>query len=149
MRPKLWGSDTWQAMHYIAMGYPTSSPSPSVRASYAMFFRVIGDVLPCGKCSSNYARHFADAPVELALDSRDDLFKWTVDLHNTVNLEQGKRPMSYATAAALYTDRSDAIIGGVTSSMWVRIAVMLSSLVGVTCLIIILTRRMRMRVRSR
>ena len=88
--PSVWGPPFWTTLHYIAMGYP-STPTVAVQASYRSFFESLDAVIPCNVCSSNYRAHLRDHPVAGYLDSPDRLFRWTVDIHNVVNREHGKR----------------------------------------------------------
>lgn len=144
MQPKAWGPSTWQAIHYVALGYPASFPSQETRDTYRAFYEVIGRVLPCPRCAANYATHVAERPVEDALaQGRNALFMWTVDLHNTVNASLGKRTISHEDAFAMYT-RTSALTTGSPSANGVRIATLVISSLGVACLFVLLYRgRMR------
>ena len=83
-----WGFHTWHAIHYIALGYPTS-PSQEDVSAYSSFFLGLGHVLPCKFCTHHYIEHLKTLPPDLS--SRDALFAWTVALHNVVNKSLGKR----------------------------------------------------------
>ena len=84
-----WASNTWHTIHYIALGYPLS-PTDEERDSYKQFFQNIHKVLPCEICSENYQRHLKYLRLDDHLNSKRDLFNWTVKLHNIVNAELGK-----------------------------------------------------------
>lgn len=104
MQPSLWGPHLWKSIHYIAMGYPNEADN-MVRASYKEFYLNLWKVVPCLKCSVNYRRHLEELPpIDGFLGSRDDLFKWTVALHNIVNVELGKPQMDVETAKSIYTN---------------------------------------------
>ena len=86
MQPSVWGPHVWRSIHYIALGYPDNADS----MAYKEFFLNLWKVIPCLKCSINYKRHLEELPpIDQYLGSKDDLFKWTVALHNIVNLELG------------------------------------------------------------
>lgn len=104
MQPSLWGPHLWRSIHYIALGFPDEADE-LVRANYKEFYVNFWKMLPCLKCSVNYKRHLKELPsIDLFLGSRDDLFAWTVALHNTVNLELGKPKMTVDDAKILYTN---------------------------------------------
>lgn len=97
MRPELWGPHAWLTFHAIALSYP-SPPGKHDRDTYRQFFHLFGQVLPCTKCRDHYARHIANIPVEPHLESRKNLFDWSVAMHNAVNACGGKP--QYAPEAA-------------------------------------------------
>ena len=47
-------------------------------------------MLPCAICREHYKQHLAKNPLTPFLDSRKDLLKWTIDIHNKVNKKLGK-----------------------------------------------------------
>ena len=55
------------------------------------FFESLQIIIPCPICRTHYTSHMAKLPIGPSLDSRKDLFRWTVDLHNDVNTMLGKR----------------------------------------------------------
>lgn len=112
--PESWGPILWRAIHIIALGYP-SDPSEAQRDTYEAFFTtVLPTLIPCPKCSENYRRHLRDGevpPVSTVLgptpSTKDGewrpnaLFAWTVELHNVVNKELGKRKKEWTVEEAL------------------------------------------------
>lgn len=105
MHPRIWGRDMWRSIHYVALGYPVRDPAPEVRQSYLAFFGVLGSVLPCAKCSQHYNEHIASYPVDPSLVGRAELFRWTIDLHNAVNISLGRESWTYEHAYEIYADR--------------------------------------------
>lgn len=101
MKPSYWGKYFWKVMHITALGYP-DNPSEDDKQVYRRFFETIGQVLPCKKCSKNYASHFENVPITKFLDGPESLFKWTVYLHNIVNKELGKPQWSIEFAESHY-----------------------------------------------
>jgi hypothetical protein len=102
MNPKIWGKYVWLCIHIIALGYP-DKPSETDKMNYKEYYQNIWKVLPCHKCSVNYRRHLVEMPIEAHLTNNMTLFKWTVDLHNIVNKETGKRIVPFEEALDLYT----------------------------------------------
>lgn len=90
MIPASWGRHFWTTIHIAAMGYP-ENPTFEDKVAYKEFYMTIGKVLPCKKCTINFARHIADMPIDSYLiHGKRKLFDWTVYLHNTVNKELGR-----------------------------------------------------------
>lgn len=89
IEPKLWGPCLWKSIHLIALGYPKEPTIDNVQA-YKQFYQDFYKVIPCDKCSVNYRKHLEELPIDRRLTSRDDLFRWTVELHNIVNKSLGK-----------------------------------------------------------
>lgn len=87
--PSVWGPLLWKTIHIVALAYP-ARPTPDDVLAYRAFFVALGDVIPCCKCRDNYKRHLQELPIDAGLAGRDDLFAWTVSLHNIVNAETGK-----------------------------------------------------------
>jgi hypothetical protein len=102
MQPKVWGKYVWVSIHIIALGYP-DNPSDEDIMHYKEFYTNLWKVLPCYKCSVNYLRHLEELPIDEALKNNITLFKWTVDLHNIVNKELGKRIVPFEEAKEMYS----------------------------------------------
>jgi hypothetical protein len=94
--PNVWGPSLWNAIHFIALGFPDDAEaSPDVRAAYRHFYSNLHRVLPCGACSQNLEAHLrsGEVPPPPAFEgphTRQRLFEWTVLLHNIVNRSLGK-----------------------------------------------------------
>lgn len=84
-----WGPSVWKAMHYIALAYP-KDPSPADIRHYWAFFMGLGNVIPCNYCATNYRKHMEELPIDPYLQ-KGNLFEWTVEIHNMVNRENGKK----------------------------------------------------------
>lgn len=95
VNPRLWGPYGWSFIHYIALGYP-DKPSIDIKYRYRNFFISLGDVLPCNTCRKHYKEMISMYPP--AMNNMEDLFRWTVDIHNKVNSRLGKPILSYPQA---------------------------------------------------
>jgi hypothetical protein len=82
--PQVWGPFFWHTIHVVALGYP-KEPTYIDKKSAKEFFESLQYLIPCGVCREHYREHLADNPVSVFLDSRNDIFKWTVMIHNRVN----------------------------------------------------------------
>ena len=101
MRPSYWGKYFWKVIHITALAYP-DNPSDVNKQDYRNFFETMGKVLPCKRCSNNYSGHMHNLPIENFMDSPDELFKWTVHLHNIVSKELGKPQWNVEYAKSFY-----------------------------------------------
>ena len=103
MDPEIWGPGTWLFIHSIAINYP-EVPNSMERKDMYNFFTTLAQVIPCTKCKDNYIKHLNMLPLSSHLDNRNDLFNWTVEMHNMVNLELGKPVISTDEAIKIYKD---------------------------------------------
>lgn len=99
--PSAWGPFFWHTMHIVALGYP-ASPSYGQKKAAKEFFESFLFLLPCPICKEHYATFLKTMPITPFLDRREDLFKWTVQLHNNVNKSLGKHQISELEAIAYY-----------------------------------------------
>ena len=102
MNTEIWGPKAWFFIHSLALGYP-ASPSKTDKDHYRSFFKNLGNVLPCPWCREHYTKNMKDSELEHGLESRIDLFNFTVDIHNKVNAMLGKRILTHAEALARTT----------------------------------------------
>lgn len=104
LEQKDWGPSAWSFIHYVALGYP-DNPTENDKDNYKNFYYSLQNTLPCPKCAKNYQRHLKDIPIEEALSNSEELFKWTIDIHNEVNKELGKRKYSYQEVSIKYDEK--------------------------------------------
>lgn len=97
--PSTWGPFFWHTMHLVALGYP-NQPTYAEKRAAKEFFESFQYLIPCPMCKQHQASHLKDLPLTPSLDSRKDLFKWTVDMHNLVNQDLGKPQYTEADAIA-------------------------------------------------
>lgn len=93
----------WAMIHLICLHAPEKIDS-NVRNTYYMFFSMMPYVLPCDKCREHWIEHVRSFPIDQALDTREDLFKWSVNMHNIVNKSLGKQEVPYKKALEHWTD---------------------------------------------
>ncbi len=102
MKTDVWGKHLWYSIHLIALAYP-EKPTNEEKRHYQAFFENLHEVLPCYKCSINYLKHLNEIPITTkVLSNTDNLFRWTVDIHNLVNVELGKEQWKYDEAIEYY-----------------------------------------------
>lgn len=94
--PSVWGEPMWRTMHVVALGLPRGA-SEGQRDAYVAFYESLRTVIPCSTCASEYSAIMdSSSPSLREAVSRgaDDLFLWTVDVHNRVAERLGKPVMT-------------------------------------------------------
>jgi hypothetical protein len=82
--PSVWGPIFWHTIHVTALAYP-ENPSYAQKRAAKEFYESLAHLIPCPKCRDHYQTHLQKMPITPHLDRRADLFRWTVEMHNTVN----------------------------------------------------------------
>ena len=90
MNPVIWGPSAWDFLHTITFNYP-SRPTQSDMEQAILFFKSLGNMLPCVVCQEHYKENIKKFPIELAVISRERLIAWLVNIHNQVNIVLGKK----------------------------------------------------------
>ena len=97
--PETWGPLFWSVIHITALAYP-KNPSYSDKKAAKEFFEALQFILPCPICREHLKVHLVKFPITPHLDRREDLFKWTVNLHNEVNKSLNKATYTEIEALA-------------------------------------------------
>ena len=84
MDPTIWGPPAWFFLHTITLNYP-NNPTKKDKINYKKFFYSLYHVIPCSFCKNNYSVHIKNIPIDNFLDSRTQLIKWLVYIHNATN----------------------------------------------------------------
>lgn len=87
-------------MHSVAYWYPTE-PTPAHKKAAYDFFTSLKELLPCGGCREHYTELLGRFPLDRAVDNRMKLLKWTVDVHNEVNISIGKSSIPFEKAVMM------------------------------------------------
>jgi uncharacterized protein YbaR (Trm112 family) len=101
MDQAIWGPSAWKFIHSVALNYPLE-PTIIDKQHYRLFFEYLMHVLPCPKCKHNYEKEFNLLPIDSALENREALVYWTIDIHNSVNKRLGKREYTYEEVYEIY-----------------------------------------------
>ena len=101
--PDVWGPAFWFSLHNGANQYPLEA-SPCVVDRTVGFIRGLPMMLPCIECKEHANRYIAehDASLHTICKTRESLFKFYVDFHNSVNERKSKPRMSVEEAKQLY-----------------------------------------------
>lgn len=91
---KIWGPPGWKFLHSVTFGYPIE-PTTEHKKSYKQFFKLAGEVFPCGACRDSYKRFIGPgSDTELTnkiMKNRKNLTKWLFNIHNKVNDKLDKK----------------------------------------------------------
>jgi hypothetical protein len=87
--PSTWGPHFWMTLHIACLGCQDAK----VLADFVEGYK---EIIPCLSCREHFEQVLVDNPVP----ETDDLFKWSVDVHNIVNKRLGKPEVSYEAALA-------------------------------------------------
>lgn len=101
MDPYIWGPSAWEFLHSTTFAYP-DEPSQTDKLRYKDFFEQLCYVLPCKDCCLHYQQELVNTKLDQALDSRDTLSRWMVEVHNNVNKRLGKTIVPYETVRKKY-----------------------------------------------
>ena len=97
--PTTFGPYFWSVIHMTALS-ANEGISPEKKEAYTRFFEAMPDVLPCSMCG----KHLKDNLQLLPVDT-DDMFRWSVDLHNLVNSQLNKPEVPYEKAYRYWSAR--------------------------------------------
>jgi len=101
VKPSDWGPPLWYRLHMLTFGYPEVA-TPKDKALAIKYFTEVEKLLPCMKCRVHYRENLEANPIQYNVDTRDELVRWLIDLHNKVNAQTGKRILSYDEVISLY-----------------------------------------------
>jgi len=85
----------------VALGYP-KTPSYTDKKCAKEFYESLAYLIPCSICREHYRKHLTEHPITTFLDSRTDLIKWTIMIHNKVNKMLGKVEWSLEEVLTYY-----------------------------------------------
>lgn len=72
----------WAVIHLAALNFRKGVTDEN---EYTKFYMSLGSTMNCQKCITHYNNFIQDNPIDF-----DDLFGWTVKLHNSVNQTRGE-----------------------------------------------------------
>jgi hypothetical protein len=79
-------------MHIISLGYP-ETPTEVEQEAASSFYRSLAVLIPCPRCREHYAQLIRQTPV--AANSQRELVEWVWTIHNQVNEQLGRSPVSF------------------------------------------------------
>lgn len=95
--PNIWGPSAWTFIHLMVLS--EKEPFDRDRLQYyQQFFNVLTHLLPCEKCREHLKQNLTKLPSLDTIQTKQDLFNWTIKLHNLVNQITNKRTWSLEEA---------------------------------------------------
>lgn len=91
------GPTLWANIHILCMMAPKDLTEEQ-HAHYVNFLKSLAHLLPCKYCGQHFEDLLKENPVPF-----NDLFKWSVDIHNRVNVHMKKDIMSYEKANQIWS----------------------------------------------
>ena len=105
--PKYWGPNLWRSLNAIVRNFP-KEPDDDTRQYYKTFFKTLGFILPCKKCSTHYNNYINGVKFDTVLQNRESMIKFIIDFHNNVNIRLGKKKIADNIAMSMvYDDHSN------------------------------------------
>jgi len=104
--PDHWGPYVWAAIHLICMGAPDVLSSAD-QLNYKTFFNNLANVIPCDICRTHLKENLEKFPIDPHLATKNELVKWSIDLHNLVNSQLGKPVVAFEVASKKWRDVCD------------------------------------------
>ena len=99
----IWGPPAWTFLHTVTYNYP-ENPTDDDKRNFYNFFMSLQHVLPCNKCKAHYQQNIQKYNLSESLDSRENLVKWLIDLHNDINRDNKKPVWSYSEVYNKYRE---------------------------------------------
>ncbi|MGL4356644.1 MAG: FAD-linked sulfhydryl oxidase [Aeromonas popoffii] len=100
-QPAIFGPAMWFTFHNGAVLYP-KHPHPCTKYGMKQLLINMPLMIPCLNCKEHFYNFIRNADLDKAVSSRDELFKFWVDVHNYVNGRYGKPIVSLEEAKQLY-----------------------------------------------
>ena len=97
---KQWGPTAWAEFHTYALNYPIYPSEYDTNNAIHFYQRAFLRYVLCETCKSDYLAIIRTNLIRAR--SRDELFNWTVDIHNSVNAKIGKPIMPYRKAYQIW-----------------------------------------------
>lgn len=94
MDPEIWGPPAWKFIHLLTLNYP-NKPTFQDKYNYKQFILSLQKVLPCDTCANHFQQSIQNSDFNKILQSRENLFEWFVDVHNSVNKQNKKKEWNY------------------------------------------------------
>lgn len=85
-----WGPRLWYLLHKITYKYPNKITN-NTKLFYLKYFKKIVNIIPCPFCSTHFQKEIEDNHLLNNLENRQLLIDWFKNLHNQINLSNGKR----------------------------------------------------------
>jgi hypothetical protein len=93
-----WGPLFWNFIHIITMHYP-NNPSNKDKTNITQLIELFELIIPCGGCKIHFKLNYEKMPItKYDLESRNNIIKWGINFHNSINKYLGKKELNYDKA---------------------------------------------------
>ena len=99
--PPVWGNYQWAMLHLMAETYP-ESPNKERQENMILYLRGMSANLPCPGCSIHAEMYMKSNPPTVT--NREDLIRYFINFHNSVNKRLGTKVYAYDEARQLIRD---------------------------------------------
>lgn len=104
--PEIWGPHAWAFIHLMIIS--EKEPLDKTRLSYyKRFFDLLTHLLPCEKCRLHLKDNLTKLKDITTIETKKELFNWSVDLHNMVNKITNKKEYEHDEMMKLWKDISN------------------------------------------
>jgi hypothetical protein len=100
-----WGPRLWYLLHKICYNYERK-PSLEHKIFYLKYFKTIVRIIPCPYCADHLFSKIEEDNLNLNLENRQLLIDWLKNLHNQINVTNGKRVYTGFELDMLYENDS-------------------------------------------
>ena len=97
MKPEIGGKHSWIFLHAIALSYPIN-PSEKKQKYMKSLIISLQEVLPCELCCEHYSQNINNIDLVEVVRNQENLSKFFIDIHNSVNKQNKKKVLSYEEA---------------------------------------------------
>ena len=97
----VWGPHYWFFLHTVAYSYP-DTPNTITKRKYYDLIQNMPLFIPDAEMGNQFSRLLDDYPVTPYLGKRESFIRWTVFIHNKINVILGKPEMELADAISAY-----------------------------------------------
>lgn len=105
MDSTIWGPGAWIFLHSITFNYPIN-PTSKEKQEHYNFFKNLENIIPCEICKNHYKNNLQRFPLSNnVLSNKNNLIKWLIDIHNSVNQLNNKRIYSYDEVIKIYNNK--------------------------------------------
>ena len=128
----VWGPAAWRFLHIASFAMDTFNAERVVQA-----LESFGHLLPCDECKTHYANYLNKNPPGAQIQSKEDMQKYLVNVHNAVNDRLGKPILSFDNAVDLYSRYTCCrtnLNGGTKQRILKHVCIVVLFAVGIVCI---------------
>ena len=102
---KAWGPCFWYFYHRVAYDFDEkkASENEKYKKGHLILYNNFEKILPCYKCRNHYRTLKNNRPVEKFINTKEELFEWSIVNHNRVNKRLKKKELSIEKAKEIYS----------------------------------------------